>query len=226
MLRADAKTPNELIGVVGAACLPLATWIWGTGGMLTILFLLMLVLLVWYVFYQPARISDVAISLFGAMYTGLMMSAAMLLRMGIDGFWGGVLLLGIFASIWGNDAFAYLVGSKFGKHKMAPTISPKKSWEGFFGGMIFSVVAWLLMTQIPGLNMTFPIAVVMGIVCGFFGVLGDLVESRIKRNSGFKDSGTIMPGHGGLLDRCDSQFLVTVVAALGLFLTGCLPYVI
>lgn len=226
MLRADAKMPNETIGIVAAVAFPLAAWIFGGWGIVAVLALLMSALLAWYVFFPRARVADVAVSLFGALYTGLMMCGAMVMRMSIPDIWGGVLLLVVLVSIWGNDAFAYLVGSAFGKHKMAPTISPKKSWEGFFGGLAFSVAAWVGISFLPGVSLHVVAAVVLGILCGVFGVLGDLVESRIKRNSGFKDSGFAMPGHGGLLDRCDSQFLVFVIAALGLVLTGGIPTVL
>ena len=138
--------------------------------------------------------------------------------------WGGVLALGIFLSVWANDSFAYLVGSKFGKHKLAPRTSPKKSWEGFIAGLVGSAAFWCLMTLIPGVTMSIPQAMAFGLISGLMGVLGDLAESRIKRNSGFKDSGTIMPGHGGLLDRCDSLFLVAVTSAILLLGFGCIPF--
>ena len=224
MLRSDAKLPNEFLGICAAALFPLATWLFGLSGVVVVLALFVLSLLVWYVFWMPARISDVAVSLFGAVYTGLVMSTAMVLRASLPDQWGALLVLGLFASVWGNDAFAYLVGSAIGKHKLAPHISPKKSWEGFIAGLAFAMAFWCLLTLIPGVTMSIPQALVFGFLNGLAGVLGDLVESRIKRNSGFKDSGTIMPGHGGLLDRCDSQFLVTLTGAIMLILGGCIPY--
>ena len=133
-------------------------------------------------------------------------------------------MLAIFLSVWANDTFAYLIGRKFGKHKLAPRTSPKKSWEGFFAGLVGSMVVWYAMTYIPGVSMDVAQALSFGLICGLMGVLGDLAESRIKRNSGFKDSGTIMPGHGGLLDRCDSLFLVAVTSAILLVGGGCIPY--
>lgn len=225
MLRSDAKLPNEMLGICAAAVFPLAMWLFGIDGVVVSFVVFVLVLLVWYVFWMPARVSDVAISLFGAVYTGLIMSCAMALRTSLPDQWGGVFVLGLFASIWGNDAFAYLVGSAIGKHKLAPHISPKKSWEGFIAGLAFSMGCWCLLTLIPGVSMSIPLALVFGFISGLAGVLGDLVESRIKRNSGFKDSGTIMPGHGGLLDRCDSQFLVILTSVLMLTIGGCIPYV-
>ncbi len=225
MLRADAKLPNEMLGTCAAAAFPLVMWLFGIDGVVITFVIFVLVLLVWYVFWMPARVSDVAVSLFGAVYTGLIMSCAMALRTAFPDQWGGVFVLGLFVSIWGNDAFAYLVGSAIGKHKLAPHISPKKSWEGFIAGLIFSMACWCALTLIPGVQMSIPLALVFGFISGLAGVLGDLVESRVKRNSGFKDSGTIMPGHGGLLDRCDSQFLVILTSVLMLTIGGCIPYV-
>ena len=225
MLRSDAKLPNELLGILAAVAYPISVWQLGLTGALLVTGALLIALLVWYVFWMRARVGDVGVSFFGAAYTGLLLSSLILVRMGVPGFWGGVLVVGIFFSVWANDSFAYLVGSKFGKHKMAPRISPKKSWEGFFGGLMGSVFIWCLITFIPGVNMSLPQAAAFGVVCGLFGVLGDLAESRIKRNSGVKDSGTIMPGHGGLLDRCDSLFLVSAVAGVLLVYGGCIPYV-
>ena len=225
MLRSDAKLPNEILGVLAAVAYPISMWRLGLSGSLLVTGALLVALLVWYVFFMRARVGDVGVSFFGAAYTGLLMSSLILVRMSLPGIWGGVLVCGVFFSVWANDSFAYLVGSKFGKHKLAPRISPKKSWEGFIGGLVGSMAIWCAITLIPGVAMDIPQALVFGLVCGLSGVLGDLAESRIKRNSGVKDSGTIMPGHGGLLDRCDSLFLASVAAAVLLFGGGCIPYV-
>ncbi len=224
MLRSDAKLPNEFLGIIAAMAYPISVWQMGLSGALLVTGALLIALLVWYVFWSRARVGDVGVSFFGAAYTGLLLSPLILVRMGVPDFWGGVLVVGIFCSVWANDSFAYLVGSKLGKHKMAPRISPKKSWEGFFGGLVGSVLIWCAMTFIPGVNMDVFQAAAFGVACGLFGVLGDLAESRIKRNSGVKDSGTIMPGHGGLLDRCDSMFLVAALAGVLLVGSGCIPY--
>lgn len=225
MLRHDAKLPNELLGIIAAVAYPPAVYFGGLVGAMLVSIVLLVALLVWYVFFLRARIQDIGISFFGAAYTGLLLSSILVLRMSIGGFWGGILVLLIYVSIWGNDSFAYLAGSKFGKHKLAPRVSPKKSWEGFIAGLVASMLVWCLITQVPGVTLSIPMALAFGLVCGLMGVLGDLAESRIKRNSGFKDSGTIMPGHGGLLDRCDSLFLVSVLAAVLLIGFGCIPYV-
>ncbi|MDR0350248.1 MAG: phosphatidate cytidylyltransferase [Coriobacteriales bacterium] len=214
MLRSDAKLPNELLGTAVAAAYPIVYAIWHFNGLLTLTVGFACALLIWYVSYTPARITDVAITLFGACYTGLMLSSIVMIREILPGFWGGVLVFGVLLSVWANDTFAYLIGSRFGKHPMAPRISPKKSWEGFVAGILMSVAVWCLFPLIPGLELPYGWAVVGGVACGWIGILGDLVESRIKRNTGFKDSSNLLPGHGGFLDRCDSLIVVVAVASL------------
>lgn len=225
MLRSDAKLPNELLGIIAAVLYPISVFFFGLTGALLVSVGLLVALIAWYVFWTRARVPDVGVSFFGAAYTGLLLSGIMLVRMSLPDPWGGVLVLGIFLSVWANDTFAYLIGRKFGKHKLAPRTSPKKSWEGFFAGLVGSMVVWCALTFVPGVAMSIVQAISFGLVCGLMGVLGDLAESRIKRNSGFKDSGTIMPGHGGLLDRTDSLFLVSVTSAILLVVGGCIPYV-
>ena len=224
MLRSDAKLPNEMLGIVGAVLYPISVFFLGVVGAVYVSLLLLLALITWYVFWSRARVADVGVSFLAAAYTGLLLSGMIVIRGSLPAPWGGVLVLCIFLSIWANDAFAYLVGRKFGKHKLAPRVSPKKSWEGFLAGLVASMLFWVLISFVPGVTLTIPLAVLFGLICGLAGVLGDLAESRIKRNSGFKDSGTIMPGHGGLLDRCDSLFLVSVISAVLLIAGGCIPY--
>ncbi len=226
MLRSDAKLPNEALGIGGAVLFIPATYFFGLAGALVVAIVLLIALLVWYVFWLRARIQDVAISFFGAAYTGLLLCGLMIIRQSVEPPWGGLVMFMIFLSVWANDAFAYFVGSKIGKHKLAPRVSPKKSWEGFLAGLVGSMLVWLVMSFIPGLSLPVPLALVFGFICGLMEVLGDLAESRIKRNSGFKDSGTIMPGHGGLLDRTDSLFLASVTAAFLMIAGGVIPYVI
>lgn len=224
MLRSDAKLPNEALGIIAAVLYPPSVYLLGLTGAMLVSLALLLALLVWYVFWLRARIPDVGVSFFGAAYCGLLLCGIVVVRSAVPGLWGGVTVLLIYLSVWANDSFAYLVGSRFGKHKLAPRVSPKKSWEGFIAGLVGSMVCWGLMTLVPGVNIELPMALLFGLICGAAGVLGDLAESRIKRNVGCKDSGTIMPGHGGLLDRSDSLFLVSVTAAILLIAGGCIPY--
>ncbi|MBN9285755.1 MULTISPECIES: phosphatidate cytidylyltransferase [unclassified Flavobacterium] len=113
------------------------------------------------------------------------------------------IVIGVFVLIWTNDTFAYIVGKSFGKTKLFERISPKKTIEGFVGGLIFTMIGSYILSQF----FTFfsPLTwIFTGLIVGFFGTIGDLVESKFKRVAGVKDSGKIMPGHGGILDRLDS----------------------
>ncbi|MGB7842300.1 MAG: phosphatidate cytidylyltransferase [Salinimicrobium sp.] len=113
------------------------------------------------------------------------------------------LVVGIFSLIWINDTFAYLVGKNFGKNKLFERISPKKTIEGFLGGLIFSAAGGYLVhfyTHLLDVYSWIGLAIILSI----FGTLGDLIQSKFKRQAGVKDSGRLMPGHGGLLDRLDS----------------------
>ncbi len=222
MSRKNGRLPADGLGIVAAVLYaPVAYW-QHLGGMTVLTLMLMLGLLLWYVLSEQVSISDVCISFFGAVYTGMLLGSVMLIRPQLPEPWGGVVVLVIFASVWINDSFAYLVGSRFGKHKMAPKISPKKSWEGFAGGLVGSVLVWLLLLLVPGARIVWWQALLFGVICGLMSVVGDLAESRIKRNYGVKDSGTLMPGHGGLLDRMDSLFLATATAVVLLFVSRAL----
>lgn len=118
------------------------------------------------------------------------------------------ILIAIFILIWTNDSFAYLVGKSIGKNKLFERISPKKTIEGFLGGMLFSMIASVLISLFYATQ--FPIWqwLVIAVIVSVFGTLGDLIESKFKRNAGVKDSGKIMPGHGGIYDRLDSVIFV------------------
>lgn len=224
MLRSDAKLPNEALGITGAVLYVPALYFFGLAGAMVVSIALLLALLVWYVFWLKARVQDVGVSFFGAAYTGLLLGGFVLIREALGDPWGGIALLVLFFSVWANDAFAYLIGRRFGRHKLAPRTSPKKSWEGFFAGVVGSCAFWVALSFVPGVQMSIWLAILFGAICAMTEVLGDLAESRIKRNSGFKDSGTMMPGHGGLLDRCDSLFLASITSAILLLLGGCIPY--
>lgn len=113
------------------------------------------------------------------------------------------ILIGFFLLLWTNDTGAYLVGSLMGKHRLFERISPKKSWEGFFGGMLLTLLVASLISGWLGVADTTGWMIIAFIV-SVAGTLGDLLESMLKRSLGLKDSGTVMPGHGGFLDRFDS----------------------
>lgn len=226
MLRKDAKLPNEVLGIIAAVAYPASYYLFNVKGVLFVTVAFILSLTFWYVFWRHARIMDVCISFFGAIYTGFLLTCLLALRMAIPSgeLWGGIFIIFLLTTVSVNDGFAYLFGKAFGKHRLAPHISPKKTWEGFLPALICSVSLWFLLLIFPGVNIEIWQCIVFGLFCGISGVLGDLAESRIKRNSGVKDSGSLMPGHGGLLDRLDSIFLVSLTAAFLLFIFNCIPF--
>ncbi len=221
MVRRDGKVPNEVIGDVAAVLFPLAAL--GDSVLLTVvIFLFMLAIGLWYVYTPRARIADVSATLMGPIYTGFMLSSIVLLRDALPGLAGPILTIGVCASLWVSDSFAYLVGKAFGKHKMAPRISPKKTWEGFAGGIAGSVIVWLILVLTGLFTFDALFAILCGALVAVLGVFGDLIESRIKRGVGVKDSGNLIPGHGGMLDRCDSLIFGCITAQLLLYLGGVL----
>jgi phosphatidate cytidylyltransferase len=116
------------------------------------------------------------------------------------------IILGFFILLWTNDTGAYITGSLIGRHRLMERISPKKSWEGFFGGAVFAAIAaWLISGWLGVVDTTGWI--IISVIISVAGTYGDLIESMLKRSLGVKDSGTIMPGHGGFLDRFDSTVL-------------------
>ena len=131
--------------------------------------------------------------------------------MNIDGRFMPEIIVAVFILVWSNDTFAYLVGKNLGKHKLLERISPKKTIEGFVGGMLGALWAGFVIFRVlenyrPMDAEKYPLWVwiVMAIIVAIFGTIGDLIQSKFKRQAGVKDSGIIMPGHGGLYDRLDS----------------------
>lgn len=117
------------------------------------------------------------------------------------------IIISIFILIWTNDTFAYIVGKSLGRNKLFEKVSPKKTIEGFIGGIVFGVIASLLISKFYIEGAT-TIWIIIALIVGVFGTIGDLIESKFKRVAGVKDSGKIMPGHGGVLDRLDSVIFV------------------
>lgn len=163
---------------------------------------------------QPVELSKI---LFGHIYITLPMIVASCMHQ--NSVYGGNILLLILVCIWSNDTGAYITGSLLGKHKLFPQLSPKKSWEGFIGGIAFSVLAAFLINNYTGLGVYSSsswMAILLGILISIFATWGDLFESMLKRNAGVKDSGHLIPGHGGILDRIDSMLFVLPLIGLTL----------
>ncbi len=129
------------------------------------------------------------------------------------------IVLGFFILLWANDTGAYLIGISLGRHRLLERISPKKSWEGFFGGLVIAAVIALLLSGWLGV-LDKKGWVIVSVIVSIAGTYGDLVESMLKRSIGVKDSGSIMPGHGGFLDRFDSVIISFPLVYLYILLFG------
>jgi len=166
---------------------------------------------------EEGALASWALTLAGALYLSWLFSHFILLRaldiplrpgwltplnLGIEP--GAAWIYFVLAITWIQDTAAYFAGKNLGRHKMAPVLSPKKTWEGAAGGLLGSVVAGMFCVPLLGLPITLAQAGLLGLVGGIAGPLGDLAESMIKRQVGLKDAGNLIPGHGGILDRADS----------------------
>lgn len=204
--------PGPLL-VISGLLLYAAAWWWGSEGVLTVLPAVAIINLIWLLKKGPGEyVSRASASLLTILYLGLLPSFIFLLARDSDGF----ALISVLVILVGvNDTFAYVAGVLLGRHKMAPLLSPKKSWEGFFGGLIATVVASAAAFHYL-LERAWWVGALMGVVGVLAATFGDLIESALKRDFGIKDMSSFLPGHGGMLDRLDSA---TVTApALWIFL--------
>jgi phosphatidate cytidylyltransferase len=158
---------------------------------------------------------NVALTLLGMTYISAPFAMLNLIAFDGNSFSSNV-VFGLLLMIWANDSGAYIVGSKLGKNKLLPRISPKKTWEGFFGGVAVSFLAGWALSHFfkQDNNLTLQNWLVLAGICSVFGTIGDLVESMLKRSFEVKDSGSLLPGHGGFLDRFDAFiFLIPFATA-------------
>jgi phosphatidate cytidylyltransferase len=215
--RRERRSAAELCGFTAVAAMPVVAYLWGLPAVLSVMTALVVASLFWHVYFVNLRISDTAIVVFGAAYIGFTLSHFVLIRSLDEGF---VLALAVLIGVWAGDILAYFVGSLIGSHKLAPRISPKKSWEGFLAGAAGTVGVWLALPLFTEVSLSTLWLVAIGLALAVSALVGDLFESRIKREVGVKDSGNLLPGHGGFLDRIDSLLLVSVVAFYMLIAAG------
>ena len=230
LCRKKGYQPMYVLGILASVCLfsliPIVATNTETGYWLALLAFVLLFILVPAVFMceiwrkSETPIANIATTFMGVMYIALPMSLLVYIPQLLDkkADWNPWMLLAFMAIIWANDVFAYMVGIAFGKHRLCERISPKKSWEGFFGGLVGAVgLAVLFGYLTDGYMIRWGI---MGLIAALTGVAGDLVESMLKREAGVKDSGKIMPGHGGFLDRFDALFISVPFVVLYLVVTA------
>lgn len=177
----------------------------------------------------PNSINNWAYTMLSQMYIALPFATLNVLAfrgIGDMVYYNYLIPLSVFIFLWTNDTGAYLSGSLFGKHKLFPRVSPGKSWEGSIGGgilvlLVATAIGWYensgMHDVAEGLAMSVPAWMGLGLVVVFFGTWGDLVESLFKRTVGIKDSGNILPGHGGMLDRFDSSLMAIPAAVIYIY---------
>ena len=171
--------------------------------------------------------TDFAITIAGGVYLGFVGSYLVSLRNLPEGLWWVLLAL---PSVWLADSGAYFIGRSFGRHKMSKRVSPKKSWEGYFGGILVGIIGTALLamlwqylagrwpTQLGSASLITPMnGAILGLILSLLTVFGDLGESMIKRQVGVKDSGSLLPGHGGVFDRIDSWLWAGIISYFVIF---------
>ncbi len=159
-----------------------------------------------------SAIQDIAYTLFGLIYAAGPFGIFICLGF-VTGLYNPYIPLGFLILLWTNDTGAYLAGKSFGRRKLFERISPNKTWEGFVGGLVLAIVVSLNLARYFDALLSWQ-WLVLALIIGSFGTLGDLVESMLKRNTGVKDSGSLLPGHGGLLDRFDGLLMAAPLVYL------------
>jgi len=204
---------SSSIGFLGGVLLFLSSFVYASGiwhyPVFSIYGLYVVLVLVSELYKQkPNALHNWAYFIMGQVYVALPFSLLSFILFIND--WQPLVLLSVFVTIWVNDTGAYLVGVTLGKHKLFERISPKKSWEGFIGGALFALLSgYTFSLFIPQISLIQWL--IFSEIVVVFGTLGDLIESLMKRTVDIKDSGNLIPGHGGLLDRFDSMLLAAPV---------------
>ena len=171
--------------------------------------------LVWVLFLRSSGekvMVSWAASVAGIFYMGWLLSYWVLIMNSYGGDWNGRdwIILALF-STFAVDTTAYFIGRAWGRHKMAPTVSPGKTWEGAAGGLVGAIVAVIALALLLDIDISYSEMVILGLLIAVFAQLGDLAESKLKRSMGVKEAGNLIPGHGGILDRLDSIVFTGVV---------------
>lgn len=228
----DDVRVNRFISTVAGVYLFLAVAAWRMGLVANFIIVVPYLLTIVYLFVSGLftcsknPVADWAYTMLGQMYVALPLSMINILAFEVDGRWGvnfdPLLPLSIFIFLWTNDSGAYCCGSLLGRHKLFPRVSPGKSWEGSIGGCVLvlavaALIGWWANNGDMKHQLGMAAWMGLGLVVVVFGTLGDLVESLFKRTLGIKDSGNLLPGHGGMLDRFDSALMAIPAAVIYLY---------
>jgi phosphatidate cytidylyltransferase len=227
MMNAGGGKPRRLLGMILGALSILSILVPAVWPLVVVVLLVLIGRIPFEHVHEDPLVS-LADTVFGAVYPTALLGYVLRLRVadGLDiaqseAFW---LTLSLFFLVWATDTFAYYVGKYFGRQALAPRVSPNKTWEGAAGGLVGTILTAVVLRVAPldAFGKTEPVlaflawpnVVVLALICGILGPLGDLAESKLKRSVSVEDSGTLLPGHGGLLDRFDSMIFAAPVAYL------------
>ncbi|MFM1919118.1 MAG: hypothetical protein RLZZ303_752 [Candidatus Hydrogenedentota bacterium] len=208
LAKAKGHNPEAGVGELACAILACAAW-WNNLNLILLVFFITVLVAAWlHIVRGHPSMDDLAVTVFGLVYIGLIAAHFTLLQ-SVEVVGPGLVTMTL-AAIALSDTGAYFTGKSIGRHKMAPRVSPGKTWEGSAGGFVWAAAGMAIIYAIR-VNTDTPLLpdwtllryVVVGLVLAMAGQVGDLVESMLKRDAGVKDSGAILPGHGGVLDRCD-----------------------
>ena len=228
----DDVRVNRFISTVAGVYLFLAVAAWRMGLVANFIIVVPYLLTIVYLFVSGLftcsknPVADWAYTMLGQMYVALPLSMINILAFEVDGQWGvnfdPLLPLSIFIFLWTNDSGAYCCGSLLGRHKLLPRVRPGKCWEGAIGGCVLvlavaALIGWWANNGDMKHQLGMAAWMGLGLVVVVFGTLGDLVESLFKRTLGIKDSGNLLPGHGGMLDRFDSALMAIPAAVIYLY---------
>ncbi len=217
--------PSKILGVTATLVISWGMYLHYEKGIWSVLLFVFMVVLIFELFKGKMHaLVNASITLFGILYISLFSSFILIreIPLIVDRPYstGGWLIMLIFLSIWICDTGAYVLGSTIGKHSLYKRISPKKTWEGAFGGLFIGIGAAIGFNTLFALRLLFVDSLIIGIIVGTVGQLSDLIESMFKRDAGVKDSSSFLPGHGGILDRFDSPLLVGPSIYLYLMIRG------
>lgn len=209
------RSATTITGVLQAPTRLIVEWV--SYPTVSVLTLGLIFMLIYALFVHDHPLSSFMSTAMGAIYIGVLMSQIVALRFWDNGLW--YVLWGLLVT-WANDTFAYFIGVTMGRHKLWPRLSPKKTWEGTIGGWLGAAVVGSLLAVAMPLPIGYIFGAIVGFLAGVLALFGDLAVSMMKRQVGIKDSGTLFPGHGGMLDRLDSLLFTLPFIYQMVFLFG------
>ena len=216
LAEAKGARPLLMLGIAGGFVVNLSFFIHAAAFinlasrpiLVTALLVLVIASTLWELFRKPdsrsSALLNLSTTLFGVLYVSLFFGTLI----GVREIAGGYMVMSMFVTIWICDSAAFHVGSSMGRHKLFPRVSPNKTWEGAIAGLIFAILTAVAAKHFVLGFLPMSGAIVIGVIVGTVGQMGDLAESLMKRDAGVKDSSTLIPGHGGAFDRFDSILLV------------------